>query len=219
MAAVPGFLVRNWPLKAAAVVLSCILWVLVASEETTSQLVNVQVEVELPAALALAKPVPQLRALVTGPTRELIKLYAGRPVLHAIVPATATPPQWRLPVQPGDVVLPRSAKVVIQDLEPRAVVLDLDRFVERDVPVRLRGTVEPESGYSVEGRLVLAPATVRVSGPSALVRGLESVPTEAIEIRGMTGRFERTVPLDTAAHPMLRYAPREVTVSGRTRRS
>ena len=41
MAAVPGFLVRNWPLKAAALVLSCILWVLVASEETTSQLVNV----------------------------------------------------------------------------------------------------------------------------------------------------------------------------------
>lgn len=219
MPAVPGFLLRNWPLKFAALVLSCILWVLVASEESTSQLVNVQVEVELPGTLALARPVPTVRALVTGPTRELIKLYAGRPVIHTIVPATAAGPSYRIPIQPSDVQLPRAANVVVQDLEPRAVVLELDRFVQRDVPVRLRGTVEPESGFALDGRLVFSPASVRVSGPQALVRSLEFVPTEAVEIRGVTGRFERTVPLDTAAHPLLSYTPRTVTVTGRTRRS
>jgi len=219
MPAVPGFLLRNWPLKFAALVLSCILWVLVASEESTSQLVNVQVELELPASVALAKPLPVVRALVTGPTRELIKLYAGSPVIRTIVPATATGSTFRIPIQPSDVVLPRAANVVVQDLEPRALILDLDRFIQRDVPVRLRGTVEPESGFAIEGRLQLAPATVRVSGPQTLVRALEFVPTEPVDIRGVTGRFERTVPLDTAAHPLLRYQPRVVTVTGRTRRS
>ena len=218
MAPVPQFLVRNWPLKTAALVLSCILWVLVASEETTSQLVNVHVEVDLPPTLALAKPAPPVRALVTGPTRELIKLYTGRAVLHAIVPATASPPTWRLAISPSDVQMPRSARVTIQDLEPRNVVLDLDRFIQRDVPVRLRGTVEAESGFAIQGRPVIAPAMVRVSGPAVLVRALESVPTEQFEIRGVTERFERTVPLDTAAHPMLNYTPREVTVTGRARR-
>lgn len=219
MAAIPGFLVRNWPLKTAALVLSCILWVLVAAEETTSQLVDVQLEVEIPATLALARPAPTVRALVTGPTRELIKLYTGRPVIRAIIPATAAPPSWRLALSPADVQVPRAANVVIQDIEPRVVMLEVDRFVQRDVPVRLRGTIEPESGFAVAGRPVLAPSTVRVSGPAALVRDVESVPTEAIEIRGITDRFERTVRLDTTAHPMLHYSPREVTVSGRARRS
>lgn len=219
MAGVPGFLTRNWPLKTAALVLSAILWVLVASEETTSQLVNVQIEVDLPPTLALAKPAPTVRALVTGPTRELIKLYTGRAVVRAIIPVNASPPTWRLSISPSDVQMPRSARVIIQDLEPRNVVIDLDRFVHRDVPVVLRGTVEAESGFAIAGRPVIAPAMVRVSGPAALVRALQSVPTEAVEIRGVTERFERTVPLDTAAHPMLNYAPREVTITGRTRRS
>ena len=75
------------------------------------------------------------------------------------------------------------------------------------------------SGFVIQGRPVIAPASVRVSGPSALVRGLEAVVTETVDIRGVTDRFERTVPIDTAAHPMLHYTPREVTVSGRARRS
>ncbi len=219
MAVLPGFLTRNWPLKTSALVLSCILWVLVASEETTSQLVNVTVDVDLPPTLALARAAPSVRALATGPARELIKLYASPPSVRVVVPASAPPTSWRLPLEPGDILVPRQVKVAVQDIEPRTLTLDLDRFMERDVPVSLQGTVEPESGYSVPARPVLAPATVRVSGPAALVRSIQFAPTEAVEIRGVTGPFERTVPLDTAAHPMLRYRPREVTVSGRARKN
>ena len=45
MAALP-LLTRNWPLKLAALALAVLLWVFVAAEETTSQLVAVQVDLE-----------------------------------------------------------------------------------------------------------------------------------------------------------------------------
>ncbi len=219
MAALPGFLTRNWPLKLSALVLASILWVLVASEETTSQLVDVRVELDLPPTLALARPSPTVRALVTGPARELIKLYTAPAAVRAVVPAGTPPTTWRLGLEPPDIIVPRQVKVTVQDVEPRSLQLELDRLQEREVPVSLQGTVEAESGFAVAGQPVLAPARVRVSGPATLVRSLQFVPTEIVEVRGVTGPFERTVRLDTAAHPMLRYQPREVTVSGRARRN
>ena len=211
------FLFHDWPLKLAAVVLSVLLWVLVSAEETTSQLVRVRVEIEVPPGLALAKPAPEVRALVTGPGRELIKLLAAPPVIRAFVPATALPPRWRLDATPSAVQLPANARVVIQDVEPRFVEIALDRLVGRDVPVALRGLIEPESGYAIT-RQALTPARVHVSGPHALVTALDSVPTELVEVRGVTGAFERTVPIDTTGRPLLVVAPREVTLTGSARR-
>jgi len=211
-------LVHNWPLKLAAVVLSVILWVLVSAEETTSQLVKVDVLIEVPPGLALAKAAPEVRALVTGSGRELIKLYGTPPVLRAFVPSTAQPPHWRLDATPATIELPPGVRVVIQDVEPRLVEVAIDRLVNRMVPVALRGVVEPESGF-VLTPTVLAPMAVRVSGPQALVQTIDSLPTELFEVRGVTGRFERAVPLDTAGRSLLAIVPREVTLTGGARRT
>ncbi len=108
--------------------------------------------------------------------------------------------------------------MAIQDVEPRAQALDLDRLVERDVPIALRGVVEAESGYAIAGRPAFTPAAARVSGPRALVYGLDSVPVEPVEIRGVVGDFQRTAVIDTAGRPLLRFTPREVLVRGRAAR-
>jgi YbbR domain-containing protein len=210
-------IVHNWPLKLAAVVLSVLLWVLVSAEETTSQLIRVPVEIEVPPGLALAKPIPEVRALITGSGREMIKLYATPPVIRAFVPAGAQPPRWRFDATPAAIQLPANAKVTVQDVEPRVVDIALDRFVSRDVPVALRAVIEPESGYTITGH-TLAPTHVRVGGARALVLGLDSFPTELIEARGVTERFERSVPLDTTGRSLLTVTPREVTLTGSARR-
>jgi YbbR domain-containing protein len=211
-------LVHNWPLKFAALVLSVLLWVLVSAEETTSQLVRVPVQVEVPPGLALAKPAPEVRAFITGPGREMIKLYTAPPVIRAFIPSTAQPPQWRFEVTPAAIQLPANAKVTVQDVEPRVVDFALDREVTRDLPVAVRAVIEPESGYAAGGHAV-APARVRVRGARAVVAGMDSVLTELIEVRGVTERFERAVGVDTARYPLVTISPREVTLTGRVRRA
>ena len=210
---------RNWPLKLGALALSTILWVYVAAEQPTSKFIDVRLELELPPDLALARPAPVVRAAVTGPWREVIKLYSSPLTVHAAAPATAAPPHWQLVLVPSDIQVPHAARVTIQDVEPRTVELDVDLVVRRDVPVAVRAQVAPESGFALARPVAVTPAMVRVSGPRALVAAIDSFPTEAVEIRGVTGPFERVVPLDTAGHALLRVAPREVTVSGRTRKS
>jgi len=214
-----GVLFRNWPLKVGALALSTILWVYVAAEQPTSKFIDVQVELDLPPELALARPAPQVRAAVTGPWREVIKLYDSPLTVHLAVPASADPPHWQAVLVPSDIQVPHAARVTIQDVEPRGIELDIDRVVRRDVPVAVRTMVVPESGFALARPVAVTPATVRISGPRALVQAVDSFPTEVVEIRGVTGPFERVVALDTAGHSLLRVSPREVTVSGRARKS
>ena len=214
-----GVLFRNWPLKVGALTLSTILWVYVAAEQPTSKFIDVQVELDLPPELALARPAPQVRAAVTGPWREVTKLYDSPLIVHLAVPASAGPPRWQAVLVPSDIQVPHEARVTIQDVEPRGIELDIDRVVRRDVPVAVRATVEPEAGFALVRPVAVTPATVRISGPRALVAAVDSFMTEAIEIRGVTGPFERVVPLDTVGHALLRVSPREVTVSGRAHKS
>lgn len=214
-----GVLFRNWPLKIGALVLSTILWVYVAAEQPTSKFIDVVVELDMPPELALARPSPQVRAAVTGPWREVTKLYDIPLIVHIAVPASAGPPRWQAVLVPSDVQVPHEARVTIQDVEPRGLELDIDRLVRRDVPVAARATVEPELGFVLARPVTVTPGTVRISGPRALVAAVDSFMTEAVEIRGVTGAFERVVRLDTVGHSLLRVSPREVTVSGRARKS
>jgi YbbR domain-containing protein len=208
---------RHWPLKLAALVLSLMLWVAVTAGQTTTQLVTVELEVDVAPTLTLVGAVPTVRALVTGPARELLKLYASPPRVRAEVPATAAPPSYRLTILPGEVRLPEGARVSIQGVEPREVDIELDRLVERTIPVALRGVVEAESGFALAGQPVFSPPYVRVTGPRTDVLTLDSIPTEPIEVRGVTAAFERRVPIDSALAQRFRVLPREVVLSGRVR--
>jgi hypothetical protein len=210
-------IVRHWPLKLAALALSVILWVVVALEEPATHLEDVQLQLSLAPSAALAQPLPPIQALIAGPRGEFLKLGASALVIHASIPESGGGSHHRLAISPADVELPRNVKVSVQEVLPREIDVVLDRRAQRTVPVAVRA--EPESGYTLEGPVTAQPAAVRVSGALSLLGGLDSIATEALQIKGVTGVFERTVPLDTTGHAVLQIVPPSVTLSGKTKKT
>ena len=216
MVPVVARLLRHWPLKLAALTLSILVWALVSAEETTSQLVAVRLDLAVPPALALASPLPQVRALVSGPGRELIKLYADPLSLRAAVPAGAGG-HWRVAIRPEDIQVPNAALVSIQDVEPRELDVDVDRLVRRALPVALRGTVAAKNGFMLDA-LTLSPSSVLVAGARIRVAGLDSAPTESVDLHDVAGEFRRTLAVDTTGFPLLQFAPAQVSLRGHAHR-
>lgn len=210
-------LLRNWPLKLAALTLSLLVWVLVSAEETRSQLVDVRVVVDLPAGFALAGALPEVRALVSGPGRDLVKLNDTPLAIHATM-ASTTGPRWHHVIIPADVRVPPQLQLTVTDVQPRELLVDVDRRATRLVPVALRGAAAPRRGWTVDS-LELAPAAVEVSGARVLLGELDSIATEPLDLHDVDAAFERAVPLDTAGHPLLRFTPSRVVVKGRARPS
>ncbi len=120
-------LVRHWPLKLAALALSVLLWAAVASQEVTSQLVAVRLELDWADSLDLARPLPSVTALVTGPGREILKLYSSPLVVRSSVPESALRHPWRLRLTPERLQVPASAKVTVEEVEPRDVFVSLSK--------------------------------------------------------------------------------------------
>jgi hypothetical protein len=120
-------LLRHWPLKLAALALSVLMWAGVASQEVTSQLVAVRLELAWADTLELGRPLPSVTALVTGPGREILKLYGTPLVLHATVPESAARHPWRLRLTPEILQVPTGASVTVEDVEPRDLFVSLTK--------------------------------------------------------------------------------------------
>lgn len=213
-----GAILRHWPLKLAALALAIILWVAVALEKPTTQLVGIQLDLVLAPDVAPAQAPPPIKALVSGPQRELLRL-SGPLVIRVEVNESGVGAGTRhhLAIAPSDVQVPGGVKVTVLEVEPREIELLLDRRAQKTVAVR--AVIQPDSGYALDGPLVVAPAMVRVSGPRSLVGTLDSVTTEPLDLRGVVGSFERTVPLDTAGRAVIKMTPVSVTLSGRIRKT
>ena len=126
-----GAFLRHWPLKLTALALSVLLWAAVASQEVTSKLVVVRVELEYDDSLELARPLPSVTALVTGPGHEIIKLYNTPLVLRAAIPESATRRAFRLRLTPERLQVPASAMVTVEEVEPRDLYVRLAKGPQR----------------------------------------------------------------------------------------
>src|SRR4051812_12799465 len=93
-------------LKAAAVFLALVLWLVVNVKEPQLELVRVRFEPALDSSLVLRDPPPELQALVAGSPKELIKLNSSPPVVRRPV-ASDAPDTLVMDLSPSDVVLPQ----------------------------------------------------------------------------------------------------------------
>lgn len=206
-----GVLTANLPLKLTSLGLSVLLWFVAASEEPASALVPVDLTVRPPAGRTVMHAAGPVRALVTGPRRELLKLSASPMRVTRVLPDTTAADEVRLELGPGDLELPRGVDVHVQDVQPREVVVALDSTFQRVVPVRAVVRLPPETGRALSA-IAVVPGTVRLLGPREAIRDIDSVRTEPLEVQRADGPVEETLALDTAGFGRVRVVPSEVAV-------
>jgi hypothetical protein len=199
------------PLKLTSVFLSIFLWFLAAGEEPGSALLDVEVTVRPPSGRTILRPPEPLRALVTGPRRDLLRLSAAPVRLTRILPDTMEGDQIRLDLAPGELEIPSGVAVRVQDLQPRSITVELDSTSQRVVPVEPIVSLRPELGFSVQG-ISVVPGTVRLFGPVARLKNLDSIRTESLEVTSADAPLERDLGLDTTGLGMIRIEPHVVTV-------
>jgi hypothetical protein len=165
------------PYKASAIFFALVLWLVVSAEEPAEQVVEVRFVPVLDSALRLVGARPEIRAIVAGPTRELLKLYASPPVVRRAF-APGTPDSVRVELRAGDVSLPEGVSATVLDVRPRTLALRFETLVERRVPVRsaLRasaGVLAPNAAF------VFEPESVTVVGPRRTIAAMTSARSES----------------------------------------
>ncbi|HEU4721883.1 MAG TPA: hypothetical protein VFS59_11015 [Gemmatimonadaceae bacterium] len=123
-------------LKAIALLLAVLLWLVVSARRPTEGYVRVQISPLLDSSLVLLEGTTPLRALVAGRAADLVKLAADPPVLRRSV-GRGVPDTLVLDLTPADVRVPSglAEHVRVLDVTPRTITL---RFRRTDSTVATR---------------------------------------------------------------------------------
>jgi YbbR domain-containing protein len=208
----PAAFTADWPLKLTSLGLAILLWLIATSEESASSLLSVELRVQPPSGRSIVHGPDPLRVTVVGPRRDLLKLSTTHLLLTRILPDSLTADSVELDVTPSDVVLPQTVSARVQDIQPRRVVVELNRVEERTVAVRPVVRVAPDSGFELVGGVSVVPGEVRIAGPRERVRVLDSITTVPLEIVRADGPSEERLSVDTSGLGPVRVFPSRVTV-------
>jgi hypothetical protein len=206
-------IVRNWPIKLAALFFALMLYVAVAAQQPVTQALVLRLSIAGPPGRPVHAPPGTVTALITGKGTELMKLRSLPRVITRTIPDTFAGSEWRWRLQPADLDLPKGVNLQVVDITPSEIAVDLDSAVHRDVPIVSRVTVLADSGFIIEGLSIL-PGTAHLIGPAKSVAAVGSVTTDSTVISTGDGPFFHTVPIDTTTLGAVRVLPHEVRVSG-----
>jgi YbbR domain-containing protein len=186
------FLVRNWPLKLAAVVLASLLYAgFVVSQNAREQDVSVPIEaINIPPDAYLLTDlgtVTRINYFVTDGSAVRPSTAGFRATVDLAEVDPALGPQFVVvDLQPVD------DRVQLINWEPRRIRVQLDPFISREVPVQVEMGEVPE-GLEIR-QPVIDPANVTVSGPQSVIERVVAVRASVV-IQTSAINVDRDVPL------------------------
>ena len=123
-------------LKAIALLLALLLWLVVSARQPTESYVRLRIAPSLDSSLVLLDGTTEVRALVAGRAADVVKLIASPPTLRRTVGGDA-PDTLVLDISPSDVHVPTELvdAVRVLDVQPRSVTLRFEPRTTRRVPI------------------------------------------------------------------------------------
>jgi len=198
----------NFGLKALALTIAVGLWL--AGHRDIERSIEVPVEFRnIPGDLmVMDNRVDFVVLRVTGP-RTLVSTIDADDIKLPIDLKSAKPGTVSYPLGGGSFNIPRG--VAVARITPPVVHLRLEPVIELTLPVSVRVSGRPASGYRIS-QTIVKPARVAVRGPTEEVRPLTAIETVAVDLDETRGISERLVRLATDGKP-LTFSPDQVEIS------
>ena len=204
---------NNWIAKLFSVVFAVWLWAFVnLGERDAEKTLVAPVELaNLPTELVITSPVVDaIDVRVKGP-RTLLGTIGSRERSFRLDLRTVRTGKTSFRLDGEMLSLPRGVRVV--RLSPAQLMLDVERLVERVLPVDVEFAERKPNGFRLLDTEV-DPRAVRVSGPANEVDGWKAVKTQPVVLPARGGEFEAEGVLRNPGE-LTRFYPDRVTVRGR----
>lgn len=207
-----NIILNNWQIKLVSLCVAVLVWLYVVSEGVYYQQVAMPIAVEdIPEGMILSNVLPAHAVVsVHGQGRDLLHLRqsSGR-----VVVKLGSRLKERRSYSLSKMNVEAPAGIDVQEvISPKAIDIELDSPLERDLRVVSRVVIRPSQGFSPSGRLSVHPSTVKVYGPRDVVRRMEFIATDSVVWTGVRDRASKTIKLNVPPDANIRVTPTEVTV-------
>jgi YbbR domain-containing protein len=180
---------EDWALKLLALIITFALWLGVTGLSTpTKSRINVPLNLGVSSDAQLTNvPQQQVEIEISGDKRKVDQIARGE--LTAFVDLTEMKPgEWVVSLSPDTVFVPLPQGVKLVDVVPGRIGVNIEAVEEKELEVKAETTGNVAAGYEIYNSTVL-PSRIRVRGPSSIIRILEYVQTERVDIEGKKDGF------------------------------
>jgi YbbR domain-containing protein len=185
---------RDMGLRLISLMLAIGLWIFVnAGQHGWQETFQVPVSFrDLPPGFMVTSPHPDfVRIQVSGP-RTLLSIIDPSHLRLRLDLTGVGIGQASFKIGTDSFPVPRHTEVT--SVTPSQIVLEVDKYVSRDIPVHLALTGVPGAGYKIAAAEVV-PAAVTIRGASREVARVDQIDTEPISVAGITSDISRGVNL------------------------
>jgi len=173
---------EDWGLKLIALVITLALWFGVTGLSTpTTKRFTIPLNLSISSnSQIMNSPLQEVEIEVSGDKRRIEQI--NRSELSATLDLSDVSPGDRVfLLSPESVGVPLPQGVKLVEVAPSRIAVNLEAVDEKDLEVKTVTTGQPAPGYEVYG-LAALPPSVRVRGPASIVRPLEYVQTDKIDL-------------------------------------
>ena len=181
---------EDWPLKLVALAITAGLWLAVTglSTPTTTRFSGVPLTMQILNNTDITNAVTgEVDIVVSGDARRINRI--NKAALVASLDLTSMQPGERtVMLSPSNVFVDLPTGVKLDDISPNKLLIKLEAISEKDVPVRAETSGDTAANFEIYSRTT-TPARVKVRGPESLVKSLDSIATEKIDVTGRSADF------------------------------
>src|SRR2546425_13376835 len=112
-------IVRNWPIKLAALFFAIMLYVAVAAQQPLSQSFVMQLVIGIPPGRTLRQQPAGVAVVIAGKGSEILKLRSFPRVIRKVIPDTFSASLWRGQPPTPPIQLPQGGEVAGGGILPR----------------------------------------------------------------------------------------------------
>jgi len=193
---VRNILFRNWALKILSLAFAFVMWIFVTIK-TPREEAPIEAKIVYkngPKDLVLLNDAPQSLLVRVSSTRLILKSLRKRTLYYEIDLKGIRTGNATFTVIPSKIDgLPVGAQVV--SINPSFFTLTYDTKLSKVLNVNPVVISEPKKGYKIKSVQVL-PKRIEVSGPKNVLKGMDAISTEPVDITDASFTIEKEVALD-----------------------
>lgn len=181
-----GLLFDNLGLKLVALLLALLVYLNVYTDRPATMKVSFPIRVtDLADSLSLSGPAPSsVQVELRGTAKQLIRLRVTEPPMKVSLAGVGIG-RYERALGPEDLPLPQGVEVQVDRMvSPRTLELQVDRRIERDLPVSASVEGQPAIGALWDGSSEIRPSRVKVTGPEAVLASLDTVRVGPVSLAG-----------------------------------
>ena len=181
---------EDWGLKLLALFITLALWLGVTglSTPTTKRFSSVPLNIDISSNAQIVNTPPQEVTIeVSGDKRKLDQI--NRATLSVSIDLSHFGPgDWVVTLSPDAVYVPLERGITLIDVAPGRIPVNIEAVEEKEIEVKSETTGTVAQGYEVYTSSAI-PSKIRVRGPTSVVRVLDYVQTDRIDISGKKDNF------------------------------